>query len=312
MYRRIKLALIAVVIGYISLRCISIQLANFTLALFLVLLVPFFIVRYFFLNNIYKYSIRIVSKQYVVNQNTIRNDHCTIMYSADEKIIVMDNIADRSHAKRMFTLNKNKLNINKAWNRVCRVFDSFITLDSLAAFFSYDTKVDIVTLEAKLPPKTAPTKKTTEYKTYENPKFVEMGNIQADPYAQGTGRPNDNGAAYVNLDNIQEQKPFEPRQEQALEFSGLDELMHNSPNKINVNTVTSSELSILPGINIVLAKKIIEYRDLNGYFETVDDFLSVANVKEHFAQKITSMIIVEKPEQKDDNDDMYEGRIIDF
>lgn len=311
MYRRLKQFFIVVGIGYFSLHCVSAQLANFALAVFLVLLIPFFILRYIYLNNFYKYSINIVSKQFVANKNTIRNEHCTVMYSPDEKIIVMDNAPDRTHAKRMFTLTKNKLNINKAWNRVCRIFDSFVSLDSLAAFYSYDTKVDIITLEAKVPPRPE-RKRVSQDKVYEEPKFVELDNIQADPYAKGTNLPNDKGASYVNIDNIQEQKPFVPAQEKEIEYSGMGELMNNSPNKINVNTATSSELSILPGINIVMAKKIVEYRDKNGYFNSVEDFFSAANVKEHFVEKIKPLITVEIPQENHDEDDTYEGRIIDF
>ena len=291
MYRRLKQFFIVVGIGYFSLHCVSGRLANFVLAVFLVLLIPFFILRYIYLNNFYKYSINIVSKQFVANKNTIRNEHCSVMYSPDEKIIVMDNAPDRTHAKRMFTLTKNKLNINKAWNRVCRIFDSFVTLDSLAAFYSYDTKVDIITLEAKVPPRPERTRVSQE---------------------KGTNLPNDKGASYVNLDNIQEQKPFVPAKEKEIEFSGMGELMNNSPNKINVNTVTSSELSILPGINIVMAKKIVEYRDKNGYFNSVEDFFNAANVKEHFVEKIKPLITVEIPQENHDEDDTYEGRIIDF
>lgn len=311
MFRHIKQLLIVIAVGYCSLRCVSSQLANFALAVFIVLLIPFFILRYIYLNNFYKYSINIVSKQFVVNKNTIRNEHCTVMYSADEKIIVMDNAPDRTHAKRMFTLTKNKLNVNKAWNRVCRIFDSFVTLDSLAAFYSYDTRVEVITLEAKVTPRPQ-RKRVSQDKVYEEPKFVELDNIQADPYAKGTNVPNDKGASYVNLDNIQEQKAYVPTQEKEIEFAGMGELMNNSPNKINVNTVTSSELSILPGINIVMAKKIVEYRDKNGYFNSIEDFLKAANVKEHFVEKIKPLITVEIPKETNDEDDTYEGRIIDF
>lgn len=311
MNSRITNFIAAVVVIYISLSSISHQLANFALAIFLVLLGPFLIANYFFKNHFYKYSIRIVSRQFVINSNTIRNQHCSVSYFPDSRIIVMDNVADRTHAKRMFTLEQGNLNVNKAWNRVCRVFDSFITLDSLAAFYSYDTKVDIKTLEAKIPPRPVK-KKLSKDRVYEESKFVELGNVQADPYVNGTNKPNDSEAAYVNLDNIQEQKPFVPKQQEAQEFLGMNELMHNSPNKINVNNVTSSELSILPGVNIVMAKKIIEYRDMNGYFESIDDFFKVANLKPHFEEKIKSMITIEKPQQQNDNDDTYEGRIIDF
>lgn len=311
MYRRLRQFLIVVGIGYFSIHCVSEHFANLALCILLVSLIPFFIIRYFYLNHLYKHSINIVSKQFVVNKNTIRNEHCTIIYSADDKIIVMDNAPDRIHAKRMFSLTKDKLNVNKAWNRVCRIFDSFVSLDSLVSFYSYDTKIDIITLEAKIPPKPQ-RKKISQEKVYEEPKFVELGNIQMDPYVNGTNLFQDSGANYVDINNIQEQAPYVPAQSKEIEFSGMDELINNSPNKINVNTVTSSELSILPGVNIVLAKKLVEYRDKNGYFNSIEDFFNAANLKEHFVEKIKPLITTEIPQEKSNDEDIYEGRIIDF
>jgi DNA uptake protein ComE-like DNA-binding protein len=78
--------------------------------------------------------------------------------------------------------------------------------------------------------------------------------------------------------------------------------------------VSATELSVLPGINIVKAKKIIEYRDTNGYFQSVDDFLKAAEVKDYFAKKIKTLIDISVPsvnENIEDNDDGG-GRIVDF
>lgn len=310
MNRRLKNFISAVAISYISLYFVSAQIANFALAVFFVLLIPGIILRQLFLNKLYRHSIKMVSRQFVISDNALHNDHCTVIYTPDEKIVVMDNLADRTHAKRMFTLLKRNVNINKSWNRVCRVFDSFITLDSLAAFYSYDTKIDIITLEAKVV-HTAKKEVIIE-KTNEGPKFVEMDNIRPDTYVVGTDKPNDKGAAFVEIDSIQEQKPTVERPKQADEFHEMVDIMSKSPNKIDVNSATSSELSVLPGINIVMAKKIIEYRNTNGLFNTEDDFIKAANVKEHFVKKIKSMIVAGKPVEHNDDDDQFEGRVVDF
>ena len=61
-----------------------------------------------------------------------------------------------------------------------------------------------------------------------------------------------------------------------------------------------------------MAKKIVEYRDANGFFKNDEEFLKVANVKEHFVSKIKIMIkFGSRPSPKDD-DDNDEGRIVDF
>lgn len=292
------------ILGYAS-------IAKFALAIFLVAFIPVVIIMLVYQNYMYKFSVKLVSQVFVVNQNTIRNEHCTVIYSPDDKIIVMDNEPDKKRAKRMFTIKKDKINVNKAWNRVCRVFDSFITLDSLASFYSFDTKIDIITLESKIP--SAPVKRTVNIDTSNSgPKFVDMNNIQADPYSKGTENPNSTGATFVNMNNIKEQKQFEKREEQAPEFHDMGTIMSNSSKKIDVNNVTASELAILPGINIVMAKKIIEYRDEKGLFKNFEDFITVANVKEHFAEKIKSMVVFGEAPKLNNDDDEDEGRIVDF
>lgn len=285
-YRVIQ-GILTLFVVYIAMCVIGLSsIANFGLAVFLVAIIPMSIFFMIYQNQVFKYSIKIVPAAFVVNQNTIKNDHCTVMYAPDEKIIVMDNEPDKRRAKRMFTLKKGKVNINKAWNRVCRIYDSFITLDSLASFYSYDTKIDIITLEAKIP--TPAAKKSVNIDTSNSgPKFVDMSNIQ-------------------------EQKTFTKREEQAPEFHEFDAIMSNSSKKIDVNNVTASELAILPGINIVIAKKIIEYRDANGLFKTFDDFIKVADVKEHFVDKIKDMVIFGEAPKQSEDDDYSEGRIVDF
>ena len=166
------------------------------------------------------------------------------------------------------------------------------------------------------------------------PRFVEMNNVQADSFAKDSNKVNDKGARFVDISNIQEQKQFTPKAQKEVEFTNLSDIqeqkqyvpqeaqveqfsdmgdiLSSGSNKIDVNFATASEIAILPGINIVGAKKIVEYRDLNGLFKSADDFFAVANVKDHFVHKIRPMIVVGKPVQKFDDDDYSEGRIVDL
>ena len=43
-----------------------------------------------------------------------------------------------------------------------------------------------------------------------------------------------------------------------------------------------------------------------------DDFIKVANVKEHFISKIKSMIVIGEPKKADNGDDDDQGRIVDI
>ena len=272
-----------------------------------------------------------VNPQFVLKENVLHNEQVTVIFTPDEKIVVMDNFSDKRRAKRMFTLKRGQLNINKAWNRVCRVFDSYMTLETLESFYSYDTHVDVVILDIPETPKKKEMKIT---KNNAGPKFVEMNNVQADSFAKDSSKVNDKGARFVDISNIQEQKQFTPKAQKEIEFTNLSDIqeqkqyvpqeaqveqfsdmgdiLSSGSNKIDVNFATASEIAILPGINIVGAKKIVEYRDLNGLFKSADDFFAVANVKDHFVHKIRPMIVVGKPVQKFDDDDYSEGRIVDL
>lgn len=288
------------------------ETSKFVLAIVLMLGVLYYLLAKVVQNEYYKRSINFVNKQFVLRHNTLHNDQVTIIYTPDEKIVVMDNFTDKRRAKRMFSLNKKDIDINKAWNRACKVFDSFMTLESLEQFYSYDTNINVITLEM---PDSAYKKKpeVTITKSNQGPKFVEMEKIQPDNFSNDANRVANDGSQFVDMKNIQEQKQYVPNETETPKFKEMGEILDFGANKIDVNFATASEIAILPGINIVGAKKIVEYRDLNGLFKSEDDFFAVANVKDHFVKKIKSMIIIGKPSDKPISDDGYsDGRVVDF
>ncbi|WP_245855638.1 helix-hairpin-helix domain-containing protein [Bacillus oleivorans] len=59
-----------------------------------------------------------------------------------------------------------------------------------------------------------------------------------------------------------------------------------APEKINVNTASQSELMELTGIGEKKAEAIIEYREQNGGFQTVEDLLMVPGIGEGILSKI--------------------------
>lgn len=80
-------------------------------------------------------------------------------------------------------------------------------------------------------------------------------------------------------------------------------------NPININTANEKELSKLPGISIVVAKKIIKYRDVHGGFNSRGEFYQFVKMKPHFQSQIDSSIIVNSDDKKRDEDD---NRVVDF
>lgn len=62
--------------------------------------------------------------------------------------------------------------------------------------------------------------------------------------------------------------------------------------KININTASISELMTLDGIGEVKAKAIVEYREANGYFKSIDDLMLVKGVGEKTLEKNRDRITV--------------------
>jgi competence protein ComEA len=61
---------------------------------------------------------------------------------------------------------------------------------------------------------------------------------------------------------------------------------------INLNTATLAELQALPGIGPVLAQRIVEYRDANGPFQSVDDLLKIKGIGPSLMGKIRDLVEV--------------------
>ncbi len=63
--------------------------------------------------------------------------------------------------------------------------------------------------------------------------------------------------------------------------------------KIKINTSRAADLMKLPGIGEVMAERIIEYREANGFFKSPDDLKKVKGIGDKKFEKIKEYIIVE-------------------
>jgi competence protein ComEA len=61
---------------------------------------------------------------------------------------------------------------------------------------------------------------------------------------------------------------------------------------VNINTATLDELNALPGIGPTIAQRIIDYRDQNGAFSTIEDIKNVSGIGPATFEEIKDLITV--------------------
>ena len=64
-------------------------------------------------------------------------------------------------------------------------------------------------------------------------------------------------------------------------------------NLVNINKATIQELDILPGIGEAIANKIINYREENGQFKSIDEIKNINGIGDKKYEEIKSLISVE-------------------
>jgi competence ComEA-like helix-hairpin-helix protein len=60
---------------------------------------------------------------------------------------------------------------------------------------------------------------------------------------------------------------------------------------VNINTASAEELQLLPRVGPALAGRIIEFREANGPFRTVDEILAVKGIGESSFEKLEPYIV---------------------
>lgn len=77
------------------------------------------------------------------------------------------------------------------------------------------------------------------------------------------------------------------------EASGSAILEINSQRRLNINTASVEELDTLPGIGNEKAKAIVDFREKNGKFVSIDDLLYVPGIGQAILDQIKDKITVE-------------------
>jgi len=86
------------------------------------------------------------------------------------------------------------------------------------------------------------------------------------------------------------QKIYIPKKGEAKKAG--QEILGSSQQKININSASQSELETLSGIGPSFAQRIIEYRQKNGGFKTVEEIMAVPGIGKKTFEKIKEKITV--------------------
>ncbi|RME50024.1 MAG: helix-hairpin-helix domain-containing protein [Caldilineae bacterium] len=72
---------------------------------------------------------------------------------------------------------------------------------------------------------------------------------------------------------------------------------HNSAvaggQKININTASAAELELLPGVGPTIARRIVDYRQANGNFTTIEALMDVKGIGQATFDKLKDYVTVE-------------------
>lgn len=109
------------------------------------------------------------------------------------------------------------------------------------------------------------------------------------------------------FDVVRENNPKEEPQKINTQYEPENKIQKE---KINVNTLDETALSKLPGISIILAKKIIERITFKGDFSSLEEFYDEMKIKPHFQKQLNDLIYAKPVEHKKNNNN--NDRIIDL
>ena len=101
-----------------------------------------------------------------------------------------------------------------------------------------------------------------------------------------------NTSSYNIEDCVQKKESIITTSDTANSNSELSDTAENVNELININTASKSELTALNGIGNVKAQAIIDYRNTNGNFKSIEDILNVSGIGDAVFAKIKNYITV--------------------
>lgn len=85
---------------------------------------------------------------------------------------------------------------------------------------------------------------------------------------------------------------IEEAMERGLENSSAAADTNDTSGKINLNTATLEQLMQIPGIGEAKAKAILNYRETNGGFSSIEEVMNIEGIKEGVFSKMKEYIVV--------------------
>jgi competence protein ComEA len=130
----------------------------------------------------------------------------------------------------------------------------------------------------------------TKTKTKKSKSSSKVDETSSAASGGGAGGGAAGGAAAGSGNASAPSSPSSPSKKSSSSSSSSSKLAPGT--KININTASAEELDKLPEIGPVKAKAIVDYRDANGKFETIEDIMKVSGIKEGTFAKIKDFIVV--------------------
>ncbi len=133
--------------------------------------------------------------------------------------------------------------------------------------------------------------------------YIQQGNFQQ-PIYQSPSQPTYPQSGFQP--NPQQNTPQQPVLQQLSE-----QLVSQLPQKIDLNTATEQQLTLLPGVGVALAKRAVDLREQTGRFASVQDFNQRLGLMPHFGVQIENVAFVSSLKPQTSSQDS-KGRVIDI
>ena len=100
-----------------------------------------------------------------------------------------------------------------------------------------------------------------------------------------------NLAAFVQ-DAMQIRIPVIGEEPQTQAADGQNQSATTADGRVNINLANLTELQTLPGIGPVIAQNIIDFREANGGFNSIDELLNVSRIGDATLERLRDMVTI--------------------